>query len=213
MDTINRVRQFGIVPVVELENHEDSIPLCKAMERGGLGIAEITMRTDAAIASIKKISQELPGILVGAGTVLNTDQCVEAVKAGAQFIVTPGLDSDIINCARDLHVPIIPGIATPTEIMNGLKNGLTVFKFFPAGNLGGLKMIRALCAPFYQANFIPTGGVNADNLAEYLSNDRIIAVGGSWVCPVKIIRDSNWAEIEDLCKQACITRNEVRSSR
>lgn len=213
MDTINKIRDYGIVPVVELENSADSIPLCQAMQRGGLGIAEITMRTDAALASIEMIAKELPEILVGAGTVLNKSQCADAVKAGARFIVTPGFDIDIVNCARDLQVPIIPGVATPTEIMNGLKNGITVFKFFPAGNLGGLKMIRALSGPFYQASFIPTGGVNAENLAEYLSNDHVLAVGGSWVCPARKIRESDWIEIEDLCRQACSTRDGMRSPR
>ena len=211
MNTSERIKRCGIIPVIALDDAKDAILLAKALLAGGIDVAEITFRTAAAEESIRLIAEEVPDMLVGAGTVLTSDQAERAAKAGAKFLVSPGLDVDLIHKARELDVFMLPGAVTPTEIMQGLKEGIELFKFFPAGNYGGLKTIKSLTAPFTQIAFIPTGGVGADNLAEYLNYDRIAAVGGSWICPRNLINEGKWEEITELTREAVAIRDQIRS--
>lgn len=189
---------------------EDAVPLAKALVAGGINVAEVTFRTAAAEESIARITQEVPGMLVGAGTVLTIEQVEKAVKAGAQFIVSPGSDVDVIRKAKELNVIMLPGVVTPTEIITGLKEGLEIFKFFPAGNYGGLKTIKSLTGPFNKITFIPTGGVSTANMTEYLEFNKIEAVGGSWMCPKDLINAGNWDEITKLSKEAVEIFHKVR---
>ena len=181
MLSIEQAAACGIVPVVVLEDVEQAVPTARALLKGGIDAMEITFRTSAAKASIAKVAREVPEINVGAGTVINVEQLHDAVDAGAKFIVSPGSDPEVIAEAHRLNVPIIPGVVTPSEIMMGLKLGVKVFKFFPAESYGGLKTIKALCGPFPQIKFIPTGGISQANAGEYFKNPKILAVGGSWM--------------------------------
>jgi 2-dehydro-3-deoxyphosphogluconate aldolase/(4S)-4-hydroxy-2-oxoglutarate aldolase len=159
------------------------VPLAKALVEGGLNILEITMRTPAALDAIKAIAAEVKDAIVGAGTVINSDQFAAASNAGAQFVVSPGLTEEVVRASRDFQVPILPGVATASDIMRGLGMGLSTFKFFPAESIGGAPAIKALGGPFPQVRFCPTGGIGAKNLASYLSLPNVICAGGSWMVP------------------------------
>ena len=202
MDVLSRLAAAGVVPVVVLEKAEDAVPTAKAMVAGGIDVMEITFRTAAAADSIRAVAAEVPEMLVGAGTVLNLEQCKLAVECGAKFIVSPGYDEEIVAWCVENGVAVTPGCVTPTEIMAGLKHGLKVFKFFPANVYGGLSAIKALSGPFVGLKFIPTGGVNQQNLGEFVSNPSIHAVGGSWVCPKADIAAHNFDKITQLCAEA-----------
>lgn len=195
MAIMERVASCGVVPVIVLHDVAHAVPTAKALLAGGIGVMEITFRTAAARDSIAAVAKEVPDMLVGAGTVVNLEQLEAALEAGARFIVSPGSDAAIIAACVARGVPIFPGVVTPSELMIGLAHGLTVFKFFPAENYGGLKTIQALSGPFPQAKFIPTGGVSEKNAAEYLANDRILAVGGSWMAGADLIASGNYEEI------------------
>ena len=171
---------------------------------------EITFRTAAAADSIKAVSENCPEMLVGAGTVVTLDQCKQALECGAQFIVSPGLDPEVVSWCVERNVPITPGCVTPTEIMAAMKLGLNVVKFFPAGIYGGLKAMKSLSAPFGSVKFIPTGGVDAKNLKEYLEVPFVHAVGGSWLCPKKEIAAGNFDAVTALCREASEIVREVR---
>lgn len=201
--TVNeRIERCGIVPVVVLDDKEDAISLAKALIKGGIDVCEVTFRTDAAKESIEHISLEVPEMLVGAGTVLTIKQLEMAVESGAKFIVSPGYDSKIVKRAKELKVDVFPGVVTPTEIINALNDGLDIVKFFPAGSFGGLKTIKALSGPFTNVRFMPTGGVNSSNLKEFLEFDKIFAVGGSWICDKKLVKEKKFDEITRLSKEA-----------
>ena len=172
------------------------------MLAGGVDVMEITFRTAAAAEAIRNVAAECPEMLVGAGTVLTVEQCEKAVALGAKFIVSPGFDAEIVDWCVERGVAVTPGCVTPTEIMAALKRGLSVVKFFPAGIYGGLKAMKALAAPFGQVKFIPTGGVSADNLAEYAAAPFVHAVGGSWLCPKADVAAGNFARIAELCAQS-----------
>ena len=202
MDVLKRLAQSGVVPVVVLEDAKDAVPTAKAMLAGGIGVMEITFRTAAAADSIKAVAQECPDMVVGAGTVINLEQCKLAVECGAKFIVSPGYDEETVAWCCDNGIPVTPGCVTPTEIMMALKHGLKVLKFFPANVYGGLSAIKSLAGPFGGVKFIPTGGVNAQNLAEFISSPYIHAVGGSWICPKADIAAGNFDKITALCKEA-----------
>lgn len=202
MDVMKRLALAGVVPVVVLENAKDAVPTAKAMVAGGIDVMEITFRTAAAADSIKAVSEGCPEMLVGAGTVITLEQCKKAVESGAKFIVAPGFDEEVVRWCVENNVPVTPGCVTPTEIMVAMKLGLKVVKFFPAGVYGGLSAMKALSGPFGGIKFIPTGGVNAQNLAEYISAPFIHAVGGSWVCPKADITAGNFEKITALCKEA-----------
>lgn len=202
MNALERLRNAGVVPVVVLERAEDAVPAARAMLAGGVDVMEITFRTAAAAEAIRNIAAECPEMLVGAGTVLTVEQCEKAVALGAKFIVSPGFDAEIVDWCVERGVAVAPGCVTPTEIMAALKRGLSVVKFFPAGIYGGLKAMKALAAPFGQVKFIPTGGVSADNLAEYAAAPFVHAVGGSWLCPKADVAAGNFARIAELCAQS-----------
>lgn len=210
MNTADRMRRTGIVPVVVLDDAKDAVPTANALLAGGVSVMEITFCTAAAADSIKAVSENCPEMLVGAGTVVTLDQCKQALECGAQFIVSPGLDPEVVSWCVERNVPITPGCVTPTEIIAAMKLGLNVVKFFPAGVYGGLKAMKALAAPFGRIKFIPTGGVEAKNLKEYLEAPFVHAVGGSWLCPKKEIAAGNFDAVTALCCEASQIIKEVR---
>ena len=210
MNTADRMRRTGIVPVVVLDDAKDAVPTANALLAGGVSVMEITFRTAAAADSIKAVSENCPEMLVGAGTVVTLDQCKQALECGAQFIVSPGLDPEVVSWCVERNVPITPGCVTPMEIMAAMKLGLNVVKFFPAGVYGGLKAMKALSAPFGGIKFIPTGGIDAKNLKEYLEAPFVHAVGGSWLCPKKEIAAGNFNAVTALCREASEIVKEVR---
>jgi len=201
MDVMKQMEQMGVVPVVVLDDVKDAVPLAKAMQAGGIPCAEVTLRTAAGLGSIEKM-RELGDILVGAGTVVTLDQCKDALSAGAQFIVSPGLNAKVVEHCLANGVAVLPGCVTPTEIMQAMELGLDTVKFFPANVYGGLKAMKALAAPFTGIQFIPTGGVNGENLAEYLTAPYVRAVGGSWLCTKADVNAGNFEKITALCRQA-----------
>lgn len=202
MNVTERLSQCGVVPVVVIENAKDAVPTAKAMVAGGIDVMEITFRTAAAPDAIKAVAENCPDMLVGAGTVISLEQCKKAVECGAKFIVAPGFDPEVVEWCVKNHIPVTPGCVTPTEIMAAMKLGLNVVKFFPADVYGGLKAMKALSGPFGGIKFIPTGGVNAQNLGEYLGAPYIHAVGGSWVCPKADISAGNFDRITELCRES-----------
>ena len=202
MEIIDRLSNAGVVPVVVIENAADAVPTAKALLAGGIDVMEITFRTAAARESIAAVAKECPDMVVGAGTVLNLEQCKAAVEAGARFIVSPGYCEEVVAWCVENNVAITPGCVTPTEIMAAIAQGLKVVKFFPANVYGGLNAIKALSGPFVGLKFIPTGGVNQQNLGEFVSNPSIHAVGGSWVCPKADIAAHNFDKITQLCAEA-----------
>ena len=200
MDMFERFHHTGVVPVVVIDDAQNALPTAQAMAAGGIPVMEITFRTPAAPDSIRLVSENLPEVLVGAGTVTDLAQAKLAVECGAKFIVSPGYDGETVDWCLENGIPVLPGCVTPTEIMGAKKKGLSVLKFFPANVYGGLKAIKALAGPFPGMRFIPTGGVNNDNLAEFLSSPFICAVGGSWVCPRAEIAAGNYEKISELCR-------------
>ena len=210
MNTADRMRRTGIVPVVVLDDAKDAVPTANALLAGGVSVMEITFCTAAAADSIKAVSENCPEMLVGAGTVVTLDQCKQALECGAQFIVSPGFDPEVVSWCVERNVPITPGCVTPTEIIAAMKLGLNVVKFFPAGVYGGLKAMKSLSAPFGGIKFIPTGGIDAKNLKEYLEAPFVHAVGGSWLCPKKEITAGNFDAVRALCREASEIVKEVR---
>ena len=202
MDVLKRMEQSVIVPVVVLDRAEDAVPTAKALAAGGVDVMEITFRTAAAPEAIKAVSANCPDVVVGAGTVLNLEQCRLAVSMGAKFIVSPGYDAAVTEWCVSNGIPITPGCVTPTEIQEALRMGLQVIKFFPANVYGGLQAMRALAGPFPGVKFLPTGGVNTENIREYVHTPFIHAVGGSWICPRSDIHNKNFEKITQLCIEA-----------
>lgn len=196
------IYELGIIPVVAIDDADKAVPLAKALRDGGLPAAEITFRTEAAEEAIRRITAECPDVLVGAGTVLTKQQADRAVAAGAKFIVTPGFNPEMVAYIKSLGVPMMPGAATPGEMEQAMSMGLTNIKFFPAEANGGVAKLKALAGPYQAAKWMPTGGVNAKNLNDYLSFDRIIACGGTWLATAADIAASDWAGITAKCKQA-----------
>ncbi|MFH1477856.1 MAG: bifunctional 4-hydroxy-2-oxoglutarate aldolase/2-dehydro-3-deoxy-phosphogluconate aldolase [Verrucomicrobiota bacterium] len=201
-DPLKTINAMGIVPVVKIDNAKDAVPLAKALSEGGLPVAEITFRTAAAEDAIKSIAAECPDVLLGAGTVINVAQAERALKAGAKFIVTPGLSPAVVKYCVDRKVPITPGIATPTEIQMALDHGVDVVKFFPADAFGGIKTLKAMSAPYGAVKFIPTGGITAANLAEYILFPKVFACGGTWMVKDEFIKAGQFAEITRLTREA-----------
>ena len=211
-DILKQIGKTGIVPVVVLNKVSDAVPLADALIKGGLPCAEVTFRTDAAEDSIKEISKKFPEMFVGAGTVLSTEQVDRAIGAGAKFIVSPGFNPKVVEYCLKNNYPICPGIMTPTELEMALGFGLDVVKFFPAENAGGLKMIKAMSAPYTMMKFMPTGGINATNVRDYLACDKILACGGSWMVKGDLISAGNFGEIEKLTREAATIVREVRGN-
>ena len=202
MTVMERLAASIVVPVVVLDKVEDAIPTAKAMAAGGVDTMEITFRTACAPACIKAVAENCPDVLVGAGTIINLEQCKLAVQMGAKFIVSPGYSEEVVAWCVENGIPVAPGCVTPTEIMAALKHGLKMVKFFPANVYGGLNAMKNLSAPFVGLKFLPTGGVNAANIKEYIDAPFIHAVGGSWVCPKADIAAGNWEKITELCLEA-----------
>ena len=202
MDVLQRLANAGVVPVVVLDDAKDAVPTANAMVAGGIDVMEITFRTAAAPDCIKAVSENCPDMLVGAGTILNLEQCKLAVQMGAKFIVSPGFDAEVVSWCVENGIAVTPGCVTPTEITAAIKLGLKVVKFFPANVYGGLNAMKNLSAPFVGIKFMPTGGVNAQNVREYITAPFIHAVGGSWVCPKADIAAGNWEKITNLCIEA-----------
>ena len=209
-DIAERFYEIGIVPVVVLEDAKDAKPLAQALCAGGLPCAEVTFRTAAAKESIAIMAKEFPEMLVGAGTVLTIEQVDEAVEAGAKFIVCPGFDPEIVDYCLGKNIPIFPGCITPSEVAQALKRGLKTVKFFPAEAAGGLKMIKSMAAPYTGVKFMPTGGINANNMKDYLEYDRIVAIGGSWMVKGDLIKNGEFDEVEAMTKEAVAKLKEVR---
>ena len=199
---MERLANSIVVPVVVLDKVEDAIPTAKAMAAGGVDTMEITFRTPCAPEAIKAVAENCPDMLVGAGTILNLTQCKQAVEMGAKFIVSPGFDAEVVGWCIENGIAVCPGCVTPTEIMGALKHGLKMVKFFPANVYGGLNAMKNLAGPLVGIKFLPTGGVNSSNIAEYISAHFIHAVGGSWVCPKAEINAGNWDKITALCAEA-----------
>lgn len=206
-----RFAQLGVVPVVVLEDAKDAAPLAKALVEGGLPCAEVTFRTAAAEESIRIMASEYPEMFVGAGTVLTIDQVDRAVAAGAKFIVSPGFDPEIVDYCLGKDIPVFPGCITPSEVAQAVKRGLKVVKFFPAEQFGGVATIKAMAAPYVGLKFMPTGGVSAKNLESYLSCDKIVACGGSWMVKGDLVKAGKFDEIKALTEEAVKLAAQIRN--
>lgn len=202
MAIMEMIKKIGVVPVVKIDNIEDTQPLMEALIKGNLPVAEITFRTACAEDAIRIAAKNYPEMLVGAGTVVTSAQAIRAIEAGAKFIVGPGYSASVAKVCQTRDIPYLPGCVTPTEIITALDAGIDTVKFFPASVYGGLKAIKALAAPFTTVKFIPTGGVSADNLAEFLAFPKIVACGGSWMVADSLVKEKNWAEITRLANEA-----------
>ena len=209
-EILEKIREIGIVPVVALKDAKDALPLAKALQQGGLPCAEITFRTEAAAESIRLIARECPKMLVGAGTVLTVEQADQAVEAGAKFMVSPGFNPRVVKHCLERGILITPGCSTPTDIEQALENGLEVVKFFPAEPAGGLRMLRALAAPYGRVQFMPTGGIGPANVGEYLRYKRVLACGGSWMAKAELIKAGAFEEIQRLSREAAQIVKESR---
>ena len=197
-----QIKKTGIVPVVKLESAKDAVPLGKALIDGGLPCAEITFRTAAAEESIRNMVAAYPEMLVGAGTVLTLEQLEKAISAGAKFIVSPGFNPEIVKACISKNIPVYPGCSSPTDIEAAMSLGLKTVKFFPAENIGGIAAIKAMSGPYGDITFIPTGGISAKNINDYLSFPKVVACGGSWMVDPKHIESGNFAEITRLTREA-----------
>ena len=202
MSIYEKIHECGIIPVINLENPEKSVALGKALLDGGINCAEVTFRTATAAETIKRMSDAFPEMTVGAGTVLTTDQAQKAVWCGAQFIVSPGLNPKVVSWCIDRNIPVIPGIATPTELETALDLGLTTVKFFPAEAFGGLKTLKAISDPYGNVRFMPTGGISLENMESYLSFSKIIACGGSFMVTGDLIEKEDYGKITELSRAA-----------
>lgn len=206
------IEQMGVVPAVVIPEAKDALPLANALVEGGLPSAEVMLRTDAAADSIHEMAAKCPKILVGAGTVLNVEQAKRAVDAGAKFIVEPGTDMGVVDWCLENKVPVLPAGVTPTEVTALVNKGLEVTKFFPAAQYGGLKGIDALASVFVGHRFMPTGGVNASNLKEYLDDPAVIAAGGTWMVKPALYADGDFGKVLQLTTEAAAIVREVRGA-
>ena len=207
---LEQLSKFGVVPVVVLNDAKDAEPRAKALCDSGLPCAEVTFRTAAAEESIRTMTEKYPEMLVGAGTVLTTEQVDRAVAAGAKFIVSPGFDPEIVDYCLEKEILVLPGCVTPSEVAQGVKRGLKVLKFFPAEQYGGVATIKAMAAAYVGIQFMPTGGINPKNVKDYLACDKIFACGGSWMVKGDMIEAGEFDKIEALTKEAVAIIKEVR---
>ena len=202
MTVIEKIKATKIVPVVKIDDAADAVALADALAAGGISCAEVTFRTAAAPDAIAAIAKARPDFFVGAGTVVNVEQAAKAIECGAQFLVSPGFSAKVAAYCAEKNAVLLPGVCTPTEIMAAMEFGLDHLKFFPADAMGGLKTLKALSAPFGSVKFMPTGGINAANVRDFLSQPYIYACGGSWMVPGKMVKEKDWAGITALTKEA-----------
>lgn len=201
MNILDRIAYEKIIPVIKLDDAADVEPLLTALKKGGITVAEITFRTEAGESAIRTAAEMFPDVLVGAGTVINLDQAKRALAAGAKFIVSPGFSTEVAAFCLDMGVPYLGGCVTPTEIMTAISYGSKIIKFFPAENYGGVATLKALAAAFPQVKFMPTGGINKNNIKDYLAFDKVIACGGSWMVKDKLIKEKAFDEITRLAAE------------
>ena len=197
-----QLRTIKIVPVIALDNAADAVPLGAALRESGIPVAEITFRSPAAAEAIRRLRDADPDILIAAGTVLNAAQAKAAQQAGADFIVSPGFNPNTVKACQDMDIPITPGINNPTAIEAALEHGIDTVKYFPADASGGIPLLKALLAPYAMLKIMPTGGINAKNIRDYLAIKNVIACGGSWMVEKSLLATQNWAEVERLGKEA-----------
>jgi 2-dehydro-3-deoxyphosphogluconate aldolase/(4S)-4-hydroxy-2-oxoglutarate aldolase len=202
---IESLGKTGIIPVIKIDDAANAVPLAKALEAGGIPCAEVTFRTAAGEEAIRRIHAEVPGVLLGAGTVLTTEQADRAIGAGAQFIVSPGFNPKVVSHCIQKGIPVVPGCSNPSDIEQALELGLDVVKFFPAEQAGGLDYIKAISAPYPNLKFMPTGGINQTNLGKYIAFDKIVACGGSWMAGADLINAGEFDKIRALCREAILT--------
>ena len=207
----DRFYEIGVIPVLEIDSAQQAKPLAESLLVGNLPVAEITLRTEAALDSIRLIASGVPEVIVGAGTVLNREQAEAACDAGAQFLVSPGMIEAVVVWTQENQIPVLAGAVTPTEMIHGINLGLNFLKFFPAETMGGLSAIKALSDPFPQLRFIPTGGIKLENAAQYLQNSKIHAIGGSWMAKRQMIADSKFKEITRMAKEASNLVKQIRA--
>jgi 2-dehydro-3-deoxyphosphogluconate aldolase/(4S)-4-hydroxy-2-oxoglutarate aldolase len=212
-EVAERLSGYGIIPVVSLSRPEQAVPLAESLAAGGLPCAEITFRTTAAAAAIAQIRQHVPEVLLGAGTVLNLDQLDAALDAGARFIVSPGTNPRLVEACLDRGVPVFPGVCTPTEIEAALALGVDLLKFFPAEAMGGVQTLRALCAPYRQVRFLPTGGIDTRNLSDYLALSQVVACGGSWMVKPEWLEAAQFSHIETHAREAVSLVRKAREAK
>jgi 2-dehydro-3-deoxyphosphogluconate aldolase / (4S)-4-hydroxy-2-oxoglutarate aldolase len=213
MGIVERAQEIGIIPVVSIPKLEDALPLAEALIEGGCGCAEITFRTAAAAESIARIRARFPQILLGAGTVLTTGQAETAIGVGAEFIVSPGTNPAVVDHCLSKGVTIFPGVCTPTEIEMALSKGVDVVKFFPAETMGGVKFLQAICAPYRNVRFIPTGGIDAKNIGQYLALPQVVACGGSWMVKPELFAAGDFAKVRQLAGEAVALAREIRGAK
>jgi 2-dehydro-3-deoxyphosphogluconate aldolase/(4S)-4-hydroxy-2-oxoglutarate aldolase len=212
MSIVERAREIGIIPVVSIPKLEDALPLAEALLEGGCGCVEITFRTAAAAEAIAQIRSRFPEILLGAGTVLRTEQAEAAISAGAEFIVSPGTNLTVVDYCLSKEVMIFPGVCTPTEIEMALSKGIDVLKFFPAEPMGGVKFLQAICAPYRNLRFIPTGGIDAKNIGQYLALPQVVACGGSWMVKPELFGAGDFAKVKQLAGEAVALARDLRGN-
>ena len=210
-ELIKQISEIGVVPVIKIDRAEDAIPLAQALKNGGLCCAEVTFRTDAAEEAISLIHKEFHDFLIAAGTVLTPKQADAAINAGAYFIVSPGLNPNVVKHCNDKGYPVIPGVCTPTEVEAAMSLGLSYLKFFPAEAAGGVKMIKAMAAPYTKIKFMPTGGIGVSNIKDYLTCKAVFACGGSWMVPADLINEGKFDEIEKLTAEAVALVKEIKA--
>ena len=208
---LQKLEQAGVVSVLMIDNAEHAVPLAKALLEGGVNAMELTLRTDAAVESLKRIRRDVPDMLAGIGTVLTADQVDEVAAAGAQFAVSPGLNPDVVERAQEIGLPFAPGVMTPSEIEVAIELGCRELKFFPAMPSGGLPMLNSIRAPYAHLGirFIPLGGINAGNMSDWLNNAGVFAIGGSWLTPAEIIRSEDWGQVTQRANEARVIADSV----
>jgi 2-dehydro-3-deoxyphosphogluconate aldolase/(4S)-4-hydroxy-2-oxoglutarate aldolase len=206
LTAIDVMRDAAVIPVIVLDDVAHAVPLARALVEGGIRMLEVTLRTPAALACIEAISRHVPSAVAGAGTVRNAAEARAAAAAGARFAVSPGYTSAVGEACRDLGMPLLPGVATGSEVMAALDGGFTELKFFPAQQAGGAAMLKAFSGPFQDVRFCPTGGVSPANARDYLALPNVMCVGGSWLTPAELVREADWARITQLARDAAALR-------
>ncbi|MGF1695502.1 bifunctional 4-hydroxy-2-oxoglutarate aldolase/2-dehydro-3-deoxy-phosphogluconate aldolase [Vibrio kyushuensis] len=201
-EMINQLKQYKVIPVIQINKVEHAVPLAKVLVENGLPVAEVTFRTDAAAEAIRQMREAYPEMCIGAGTVLNAQQVDQAKEAGSEFVVSPGLNPNTVRYCQEVNMPIVPGVNNPSQVEQALELGLNFLKFFPAEASGGISMVKSLLAPYVDVSFMPTGGIGKNNVNDYLGIDRIVCCGGTWMVSPALIESEQWDEIGRLVREA-----------